>query len=46
MAPRTRRKADEPADTAVADRSAGSVANRDPALLKRIHEVMVLTRAV
>jgi len=35
MSTRTRKKADE---TAVAD--------RDPALLKRIHEVMVLTRAV
>src|SRR4029453_8216222 len=38
MATRTRRKADETGGTAVAD--------RDPALLKRIHEVMVLTRAV
>jgi TPP-dependent pyruvate/acetoin dehydrogenase alpha subunit len=38
MPPRAKRKADEPARTAVAD--------RDPALLKRIHEVMVLTRAV
>ena len=38
MATRTRKKADPPAGTAVGD--------RDPALLKRIHEVMVLTRAV
>ena len=38
MATRTRRKPDEPAGTAIAD--------RDPALLRRIHEVMVLTRAV
>ena len=38
MPPRAKRKADEPARTAVAD--------RDPALLKRIHEIMVLTRAV
>jgi TPP-dependent pyruvate/acetoin dehydrogenase alpha subunit len=38
MATRTRRKAGAPAATAIAD--------RDPALLRRIHEVMVLTRAV
>src|SRR4051794_2713716 len=38
MATRTRRKPEEPAATAIAD--------RDPALLRRIHEVMVLTRAV
>jgi pyruvate dehydrogenase E1 component alpha subunit len=38
MATRARRKAGEPSGTAVAD--------RDPALLKRIHEIMVLTRAV
>jgi pyruvate dehydrogenase E1 component alpha subunit len=38
MAPRTRRKADAPAAPAITD--------RDPALLRRIHEVMVLTRAV
>src|SRR4051812_49530839 len=38
MPPRAKRKADEPTRTAVAD--------RDPALLKRIHEIMVLTRAV
>jgi pyruvate dehydrogenase E1 component alpha subunit len=38
MATRTRRKPDAPAGTPVTD--------RDPALLKRIHEVMVLTRAV
>jgi TPP-dependent pyruvate/acetoin dehydrogenase alpha subunit len=38
MPTRTKRKADEPGGTAIAD--------RDPALLKRIHEVMVLTRAV
>src|SRR5687767_5582599 len=38
MATRTRKKADESAGTAIGD--------RDPALLKRIHEVMVLTRAV
>jgi pyruvate dehydrogenase E1 component alpha subunit len=38
MATRTRRKPDAPAGTAIAD--------RDPVLLRRIHEVMVLTRAV
>src|SRR4051812_40609785 len=38
MPTRTRRKAAESDGTAVAD--------RDPALLKRIHEIMVLTRAV
>jgi TPP-dependent pyruvate/acetoin dehydrogenase alpha subunit len=38
MPTRSRRKAADPVGTAVAD--------RDPALLKRIHEVMVLTRAV
>src|SRR3954453_13938571 len=38
MATRTRRKPEEPAATTIAD--------RDPALLRRIHEVMVLTRAV
>lgn len=38
MPTRTRKKANESAGTAVAD--------RDPALLKRIHQVMVLTRAV
>jgi TPP-dependent pyruvate/acetoin dehydrogenase alpha subunit len=38
MATRTRRKAEAPAGTAIAD--------RDPALLRRILEVMVLTRAV
>jgi pyruvate dehydrogenase E1 component alpha subunit len=38
MPSRTRRKADEPVAAAMAD--------RDPALLKRIHEIMVLTRAV
>ena len=38
MATRSRRKD--------ADSGATAVANRDPALLKRIHEVMVLTRAV
>src|SRR3954465_15195695 len=38
MATRTRRKPEEPPATAIAD--------RDPALLRRIHEVMVLTRAV
>src|SRR5687767_9230720 len=38
MATRSRRKADPASATAVAD--------RDPALLRRIHEVMVLTRAV
>ena len=38
MATRTRRKPDAPVGTAIAD--------RDPALLRRIHEVMVLTRAV
>jgi pyruvate dehydrogenase E1 component alpha subunit len=38
MATRTRRKADENGGTAIAD--------RDPALLRRIHEIMVLTRAV
>jgi TPP-dependent pyruvate/acetoin dehydrogenase alpha subunit len=40
MATRTRRKADAPAAAGTA------VADRDPALLRRIHEVMVLTRAV
>jgi TPP-dependent pyruvate/acetoin dehydrogenase alpha subunit len=38
MATRTRRKPEEPPATVIAD--------RDPALLRRIHEVMVLTRAV
>jgi pyruvate dehydrogenase E1 component alpha subunit len=38
MATRTRRKPEAPAGTAIAD--------RDPVLLRRIHEVMVLTRAV
>src|SRR5215207_6473357 len=38
MATRSRRKPTEPARTPVGD--------RDPALVKRIHEVMVLTRAV
>jgi TPP-dependent pyruvate/acetoin dehydrogenase alpha subunit len=38
MATRTRRKPDPPAGTDIAD--------RDPTLLRRIHEVMVLTRAV
>src|SRR3954452_14976431 len=38
MATRTRRKPEGPAATAIAD--------REPALLRRIHEVMVLTRAV
>src|SRR3954453_7421113 len=38
MATRTRRKTETAAATAIAD--------RDPALLRRIHEVMVLTRAV
>jgi pyruvate dehydrogenase E1 component alpha subunit len=38
MPTRSRRKEEQPAGTAVAD--------RDPALLRRIHEVMVLTRAV
>jgi TPP-dependent pyruvate/acetoin dehydrogenase alpha subunit len=38
MATRARRKAEEPSGTAVTD--------RDPALLRRIYEVMVLTRAV
>jgi TPP-dependent pyruvate/acetoin dehydrogenase alpha subunit len=38
MPARTRRKAEAPAGTAIAD--------RDPALLRRIHEIMVLTRAV
>jgi TPP-dependent pyruvate/acetoin dehydrogenase alpha subunit len=38
MATRTKRTAADPAGTAIAD--------RDPALLRRIHEVMVLTRAV
>ena len=38
MPPRVKRKADQPAGAAIAD--------RDPALLRRIHEVMVLTRAV
>jgi TPP-dependent pyruvate/acetoin dehydrogenase alpha subunit len=38
MATRTRRKADAASAIAIAD--------RDPALLRRIHEVMVLTRAV
>jgi TPP-dependent pyruvate/acetoin dehydrogenase alpha subunit len=38
MAARTRRKPEAPAGTAIAD--------RDPVLLRRIHEVMVLTRAV
>jgi TPP-dependent pyruvate/acetoin dehydrogenase alpha subunit len=38
MATRTRRKDDAPGTTRVAD--------RDPALLRRIYEVMVLTRAV
>jgi TPP-dependent pyruvate/acetoin dehydrogenase alpha subunit len=40
MATRTRRKAGAPAAAGTA------VADRDPALLRRIHEVMVLTRAV
>jgi TPP-dependent pyruvate/acetoin dehydrogenase alpha subunit len=38
MATRSRRKVDPASATAIAD--------RDPALLRRIHEVMVLTRAV
>src|SRR3954464_10420403 len=38
MATRTRRTPEEPPATVIAD--------RDPALLRRIHEVMVLTRAV
>jgi TPP-dependent pyruvate/acetoin dehydrogenase alpha subunit len=38
MATRARRKAEAPSGTAVTD--------RDPALLRRIYEVMVLTRAV
>jgi TPP-dependent pyruvate/acetoin dehydrogenase alpha subunit len=38
MATRTKRTAADPAGTAIVD--------RDPALLRRIHEVMVLTRAV
>src|SRR4051795_11798638 len=38
MATRTRRKPEEPPATVIAD--------RDPALVRRIHEVMVLTRAV
>src|SRR3954462_5719372 len=38
MPPRAKRKADEDGGTAIAD--------RDPALLRRIHEIMVLTRAV
>src|SRR5688572_14336771 len=38
MATRIRRKADAPSATAIAD--------RDPVLLRRIHEIMVLTRAV
>jgi TPP-dependent pyruvate/acetoin dehydrogenase alpha subunit len=39
MAPRTRRKA-------ASDNSSGTaIADRDPALLRRIHEIMVLTRA-
>src|SRR5688500_19378586 len=42
MATRTRRK-DQPGS---ADSGRPAVADRDPALLRRIHEVMVLTRAV
>src|SRR4051795_10918145 len=38
MATRTRRKPEEPPATVIAD--------RDPALLRRVYEVMVLTRAV
>jgi TPP-dependent pyruvate/acetoin dehydrogenase alpha subunit len=44
MAPRTRRTVEAPAAAEAPSRSA--VADRDPALLRRIHEVMVLTRAV
>jgi TPP-dependent pyruvate/acetoin dehydrogenase alpha subunit len=38
MATRTRRKVDEPGSTVIAD--------RDPEVLRRLHEIMVLTRAV